>query len=143
MKKKRLLLFLTPQKRFQIQGAFLILNAQKNVASLSSLKGLKYIFTTQNVLSCFSRSACYASPQVLDKGFIASLSCQYLPESNMVTAVTKITGKQNPVPSNCFHKTLQLIFNTYRVQSLHISKTDGKRNMYQLLKNKAATVTFV
>lgn len=29
MKKKRLILFLTPQKRFQIQGAFLILNAQK------------------------------------------------------------------------------------------------------------------
>lgn len=73
---------------------------------------------------------------MLDKAFVASLSCPYLPVSNKVMAIIKITEKQNPVRSNCFHKTLQLICNTYRVKILHISKTDGRRSMYQLLKNK-------
>lgn len=57
-----------------------------------------------------------------------------------------MTEKQKPVPSNCFQKMLQLIFNTRR-QSLisQISKTDGQITKYASITEKhgAATVTLI
>lgn len=54
----------------------------------------------------------------------------------MIT-ITKMTEKQKPVPSNCFQKMLQLLFNTHR-QSLisQISKTDGQIDKYASITEK-------